>query len=242
MNIMNEKYSNEFNDLLEESLKNNEYVGLGNPNAKILIIGKEPGMELGAKITHGSAEYWKNNDYSKSFPATGKLRNLNHTWQKYQKLYDLILDKLNKCRNKIDKYEINFVENIFTTELNKIPALKSTEAKKHKDFKNKLNARKEIFKSKFIRNFPIVIIAANDNKYIETYNGEVRELFEVDFIKEINCGKSNKMWLHYSNNEKPKIVIHTRQLTNGASNALLEKIANLVVEFINKNKINIIVK
>lgn len=238
---MNKKYSNEFNDLLEVSLKNNEYVGLGNPNAKILIIGKEPGMELGTKITHGSAESWKENDYSKKFiPDDKKLRNLNHTWQKYQKLYDLILDKLDKSQNKSDKYEINFVEKVFTTELSNIPAPTSKKAKESEGFKTKLEKRKRLFfKSQFILNFPIVIVVASDNKYIETYEGEVRDLFGVEFIKEIICDKSNKIWLHYSNSDIPKIVIHTRQLTNGATTKLLEKIAELVAEFISENAIEI---
>ncbi len=241
---MKNKYSKEFNDLLEICDKNNEYVGLGNPNAKILIIGKEPGMELGTRITHGSAEFWKNNDYSKKYiPTDENLRNFNHTWQKYQKLYELILKKLNKCQEKSDKYEINFVENVFTTELSNLVAPNTKKAKEIEGFKSKLEKRKNLFfNSQFISNFPIVIIASSDNQYIETYDGEVRELFKVNFVKELNFGNSNKIWLHYSNNDKPKIVIHTRQLTNGASNELLEKIADLVVEFINENNINIKVK
>lgn len=241
---MKNKYSKEFYELLDLSITNNEYVGLGNPNAKILIIGKEPGMKLGERITHGSAESFKENDYSKRYiPTERKLINLNHTWQKYQKLYDLILDKLNISQTNNRKNEITFVENVFTTELSNLSAPTTKEAKEIDGFKIKLDKRKkDYFNSQFILNFPIVLIVASDNQYIETYEGEVRELFEVDFIKEINCGKSNKIWLHYSKNNKPKMVIHTRQLTNGASNELLIKIADLITEFIIENSINIMVK
>ena len=35
-------YSTEFKKLIEDCEKNDQYIGLGNPNAKILFVGKEP--------------------------------------------------------------------------------------------------------------------------------------------------------------------------------------------------------
>ncbi|WCC46486.1 hypothetical protein [Tenacibaculum finnmarkense] len=82
---------------------------------------------------------------------------------------------------------------------------------------------------------------ASDNSYIETYKGEVCELFYVKF-DELKYAKSDKIWIHYSNNNKPKLVIHTRQLTNGASNELIDEITQLITKFIKQNSIEIMVK
>lgn len=244
-------YNNNFNTLIDICIEQNQYLGLGNPNAKILFVGKEAGSPTDSDITHGSGLSWKENknDYSRRFTPDekneNKLRNKNHTWQKYQRLYESILDRLNIKEESIKKdYEISFVENVFTTELSNLPALKTSEAKKLKDFKPNLENRKTVFwKSDFIKQFPIIIIAASDNKYIETYNGEVCELFDVEFSETLLIGNSGKIWVHYAeegkNNIFPKLVIHTRQLTNGASNNLLAKIADFVKDFVEKYDIKI---
>ncbi|WP_316784985.1 hypothetical protein [Pedobacter frigiditerrae] len=244
-------YSKEFNELIETSIESYQYIGLGNPNAKILIVGKEAGSPIGVESTHGGGTAWKNKvDYSTRFkPIEDNLRSRRHTWQKYQKLYEIILDKL-KIEEKVQKeeeYEITFVENIFTTELSNLPAPKTSEAKKQENFKAELEKRKVVFwKSEFIKQFPIVIIVALDNKYIETYSGEVCELFGVKFSHQNICESSDKCWIHYAEENKkgvlPKMVIHARQLTNGASNELLDKIAEEVKEFIERYSLNIVVK
>lgn len=242
MNKIN--YTKAFKELIQTSIENKQYVGLGNPNAKILFIGKEAGMPINSSITHGSADSWinQNTDYSNRFMPKDNVKNHRHTWQKYQKLFDQIF---NKVENQSDKkeYEITFVENVFTTELSNLVAPTTNKAKQLDGFKTELEKRKKLFwKSEFINNFPIVLITASDNKYIETYPGEVCELFNVNFNKELICAKSDKIWLHYSNTKTPKIVIHTRQLTNGASNELIDKISELITEFIKKNSIKINVK
>lgn len=246
-------YKIEFDELIEIGIENSQYIGLGNPNAKILIIGKEAGSPVGLQSIHGSAISWKGkDDYSARYKLGQNninLRNKGHTWQKYQRLYEIILNKL-KIKEKVqkeDESEITFVENIFTTELSNLPAPKTSEAKKLENFKAELEKRKNIFwSSKFIKQFSIVIIVSLDNKYIETYEGEVCKLFDVKFSHQSNCGKSDKLWIHYAdektNSNFPKLVIHTRQLTNGASNELLNQIAEEVKEFVVKYVINIIVK
>ena len=115
------KHTNEFKKLIDENINDEQYIGLGNPNAKILFVGKEAGLEIGTKLIDGSAKSWKeHNDYSiRYFPVEEKLKNGNHTWQKYQKLYELIINESSK-----ENYEITFVENIFTTELSNLPAPK----------------------------------------------------------------------------------------------------------------------
>ena len=245
-------YNTEFKKLIEDCEKNDQYIGLGNPNAKILFVGKEPGTNKSKEQVHGSAQSWieKKIDYSASFiPKEKNQKNGNHTWQKYQKLYEMIFSDHIDTDKKIDeeKYKISFVENIFTTELSNLPALNTNNAKKAIDFETELCKRKKLFwHHNFIQQFPIILIFASDNKYIETYQGEVCKLFDVEFFEQRNCAKLDKYWIHYAKENKnkvyPKLLIHTRQLTNGASIELLKKIANEVKSFVKDNSLQIKVK
>jgi len=232
---------------LIKSLSDDQYIGHGNSNSNILFIGKEAGLEIGSEIYHGSVKSWRDNvDYSKPYiPEDKKIRNQNHTWFRYQKLYDYILEKLelNKQTIKKDKYEVSFVENVFTTELSSLPAPNTNDAKKQGNFsKELLNRKKSFFMSSFIQKFPVILIFATDNKYIETYSGEVCELFNVEFNRQINCSDRDKIWVHYSKKDatnNPKLVLHTRQLTNSISKDLISNIGDEVVDFMNKNNISL---
>jgi hypothetical protein len=243
------KYSPDFQELINLSLNNSFYIGLGNPNAKILIVGKESGFDpedtLAISKYLANATDWltANHEYLKPFtPEEKSHKNNNHTWQKYQRLHDLIIGVPPK-----KNYFIDFVTNVFTTELSDLPNTNSTLAKRNKLFKEKIIQRKKLFfQSEFIRKFPIVVIAALDSNYISNVGtGDSREIdniFEVEFSKliESNNGK-DKIWLHSSTiNNKPKIVIHTRQLTNGASINLQEMISREIRTFITENNIEVI--
>ena len=236
------KYTEEFKNLIDDCLKNGQYVGLGCPNSKMLFVGKEARSEVGTKLVHGTAQSWqKGHDYSRRYSPQRELRDRRCTWQKYQKLYELIVGESSK-----KDYEITFVENVFTTELSNLHAPNTNAAKNIDGFKENLKKRKETFwQTDFIKNFPIIIITASDPKYIETYRGEVCELFDVKFQKQLVCEKGGKIWVHYAESESkyfPKLVIHTRQLTGGASTDLLGKIAKLVADFIKEHSIEIRVK
>ena len=235
-----------FEDILN-TINENQYIGLGYPNAKILFIGKEAGTEIETKIYHGSVKSWKEKEFNyfeKYIPKEKKLRNLNHTWQRYQKLYDCILSNLDKKRKfeKNDKYEINFIENVFTTELSNLHAPNTKDAKKQKNFNQELKTRKNVFfQSDFIKQFPIIVIFASDNKYIETYSGEVCELFNVKFDKLHNQTAKDKIWIHseIENEKNPRLLIHIRQLTNRITTELIPNICDIIVKFIKKNSIEI---
>lgn len=241
------EYSKEFERLLKKCITTNQYVGLGNPNANILFIGKEAGFDSNdqnkARDYRNNANTWNSgsNLYATAFlpELDSPLRNLNHTWQKYQKLYDDI------CRHDSSKdLRITFVENVFTTELSNLPSPNTNDAKRQKEFYSELKIRKDVFfNDKFINQFPIVIIFASDNKYIETYPGEVCEMFGVNYFESHVCSISNKLWIHYAVDEKnevyPKLVIHTRQLTNGASLDLIKSIAELIRVFAEKHNIKL---
>ncbi|WP_269242699.1 hypothetical protein [Flavobacterium limnophilum] len=239
-------YNKNFEELLK-TLPDNEYVGLGNPNAKILFIGKEAGTDIGTEIFHGNTKSWKVKefDYSKRYiPIEPHLRNLNHTWQRYQKLYDKIVSKL--CiiddNPKKDKYEITFLENIFTTEFSNMPAKTTNTAKKQIDFRTELEKRKlAFFNTNFIEQFSIIVIFANDSNYIETYSGEVSKLFKVKFDYIYDYPGRDKIWIHSGIHSgfNPKLLIHTRQLTNSISKDLLDSISEIITNFIKANSLNL---
>ncbi len=238
-------YNSEFENLLQR-IDEEQYIGLGNPNAKILFIGKEAGLGIGTNNYHGSVKSWKNKefDYSKGYiPDSKHIRNLNHTWQRYQMLYDHVLSNLNKEIVVKNKYEINFVENIFTTELSNLHAPNTKEAKKQEKFKSELEKRKnEYFASEFIHKFPVTVIFASDNNYIETYPGEVCKLFNVNFDGIYNNETTKyKIWLHsgFYNEIYPRLLIHTRQLTRFKADELISDLSKIIVEFLKENSIEI---
>lgn len=244
-NLINKKKY--FNDLINVSIENNQYVGLGNPYSNILIVSKEAGInpddEKAIKDYENNALLLKSNnfEYACAFdpPEKSNLRNANHTWQKYQKLYNLIIDE---APDK--EYKINFIENVFTTELNNLPFKNTKGAKENIMFKEELLKRKEIFlNTPFIKSFPIVVIAALDAEYIKNVDDtrEIDNIFDVVFEREEPCENSkDKYWVHKSKIESfPKLLIHTRQFTNGATNDLINKIGKEIRDFAKNNSINI---
>jgi len=243
------KLNRDFENLLA-NLSEDEIVGLGNPKAKILFIGKEPGADVETNIFHGTLKSWKENrsQYGKRYiPEKSNERNLKHTWQRYQKLYDYILNNLEieGMNNKTDKYEITFVENVFTTELSNLHAKGTIEAKKQINFSVELEKRKStFFRSRFIAQFPIVLIFASDNKYIETYSGEVCELFNVKSEGKYDYPGKDPIWIHsaVNSNNSPKLLIHTRQLTNSISKDLIPTLSKIIANFMKENNLNIITK
>jgi len=231
----------ELGDFIDICINENQYFGLGNPKSRLLFVGKEVGLEAESEIVHGTGMSWKNKDnsYSKRFtPEDRKLKNGNHTWQKYQRLFDLIAERIDLENYEKNKdYEITFVEFVFTTELSNINSKSTNEAKGQPNFENELSKRKAIFwKSSFINKFDIVVIFASDNKYIECYDGEVQELFNVEYKNKIDFGSSQKIWINKSDDSStrkvPRLVLHTRQLTNGCTNKLIEKLADLISKHI----------
>lgn len=229
-----------FQKLIDDCQKENQYVGLGNAAAKMLFVGKEAGIDRTASNPHGWASNWLEEkvDYSKRYiPDNKAMLKRGHTWQRYQMLYELIMANLSRKVEKGHDYEITFVEDVFTTELSNLHASRSNEAKQQAAFADELKKRKEVFwKSPFVAQFPIVLIFALDNSYIETYGGEVQQLFNVKFIEKRPIGKTN-MYIHREaeGSASPKLLIHTRQLTNGAPNALIYALADEVAGFVKEN-------
>ena len=254
-------YSSEFKDLVESSIKKKiNYIGKGNPNSKILIIGKElalPQDNLIAieKTSEQNAFDWENNienpnnkieDCLGDYPETINLFNplipykgmgFNpkkpaETWRKYQYLYDQIFNLKSKT--------YNFYKKIFITELNANPSKYSYLQKKDKR-STSINERKNnFFNSKFILNFPVIIVACGH--YPKDNNVDLCELFNVEFKETLHVNENPKYWYNLHRNiqgEKPKLLIHTLQLSGSIKNEFLDEIANKIKSFANENKIEL---
>ena len=216
-------YSSSFKKLINES-SDDTYIGRGNINANILFVGKE--YSKANENSEFDGKYWKEK-VAKNEPVYlthKKGVGEGHTWSKYQNLHDCIFEK--------PKTNIfNFEELIFTTEMSEIPQKNTRNAKRNPEFEPRLAKRKqEFFKSDFIQNFPVIVLACSD--YIKN-NNEVREIDEIfrvhykdEYEKKIYT-KSNWFFTHY-NDDKTKLVIHTRQLSTNVMSELLENMGEII--------------
>ena len=229
------KKSNDFySKNSKKSAPNPNYIGFGNPNSKILIIGKELAFKEDdleqlqnesinnpyqwqqkindefIKETKGKKNFDPEMPYDDYIPTKG-----NHTWKLYEKLNQKI-EKRHKVANK----EI-FKRNFFFTEMNTIPSKYSNGL--GKQIKNK---RIELFKeSDFFQSFKIVILAFGS--YLK--EKEIKEIFQVD-EGDYSLNKSRNKLITYEDKTNNKLIIHTRQLSVDTSNELLENIAKKINE------------
>lgn len=248
-------YSQEFKNVVIEAEKQEikMYIGEGNPFSKILFIGQELGQKENKqeesfcdKSVLVNIQEWKDKIHQRQFIDQSEikkndslftlkgikkrdLKSVGHTWIKYQVLTDLIY-------NQESTTEINFLDKIFISELNQSPAKQSKDASKD-SISNRITF---IRGNKFYQQFPIVILACG--KHIKPQ--EIYDTFGVKFIEngEHKFGNKTilqKFWVHESINDKPKLVIHVRQLSGRIYNTLLEGIALEVKQFLAKHEIKL---
>lgn len=234
-------YSQNFKQLVSQCLLQNSYIGTGNPKAKILFAGKESAIktiDIKGHIYNVNAFNWNDHIINNTCEELSykpdnrnpELRRAGHTWRKYQILHDNIFSA--PQRTDEEKYRINFLERVFTTEMNDAPAKRTAEAQKKQDFFDSLKARKQFFfTNPFIQDFPVVVLACGN--YIQNYgeNREIDTIFGVTFHEEhsVKTEKTEqKFWTHY-NSEKTKLVIHCQQLSGSqASTNLLIKMGEVI--------------
>lgn len=228
-------YSQEFIDFVYSGVNQNYYIGTGNPNAKILFVGKESAID---EDNHDEKVWYNKNssDWLKHIQnGTGEVLNYpissehifrkekswgKNTWSKYQKLTNHIFDKADK------PYFIDFLEDVFTTEINDSPNKNTRSANK-----SNLNGRKLLFKeSDFIQSFSVIVLACSNYIKNDDKNREIDEIFGVEFKDEYPHKIYNKTtWFfsHYNSN-KTKLVIHTRQLSADVKSELLKDMAEVI--------------
>jgi hypothetical protein len=247
-------YSKEFKNLVESELTKNSFIGFGNPNTKILIVGKEvstnPNSEeeihkKGIELYNNNVNVWSDNIknnlnqndkldfFNPLYFIKGEIKkNVSNTWKNYQKLFDVIF------HNEIDidnKKIIEFQKEFFITEMSDLPSPKTGDAQKNENFNTKLENRKNtFFKSDFIQNFPVVVLACSNYIWNKENDWQINDIFGVTYDLNQKYSKgvyefsnTNKFWTHYNDNGK-KLVIHTRQLSNNVRNDMLIEMGKLI--------------
>lgn len=223
-----------------------EYVGTGNPEANILIVGKESSLEKhdphiyflknnrllwkkDKENTIQQIEKWDGmigdeSNYSPMFPYKGQLfknspenGGTSRTWFNYQKIANQIFG---------DSDTINFHENIFTTEANSAPSRKTENA----DTRSVGNRKDFIRNSEFFQDFQVVIIDGVGYFGITESLNEIEDIFDVTFLKNIGT-KSQPIWIHKGNNSS-KLLINTFQLGGHVSDDRLMKIGQFIKLFL----------
>ncbi|WP_304379719.1 hypothetical protein [uncultured Parabacteroides sp.] len=217
-------YKESFRSLIE-TFPDDYYIGLGNPNAKILLVGKEGSVKDIPENEVSTVAKWRETIARNTMPLLYEERNPplpeGHTYSKYQKLHDFIFGMDNKrTPNRVDFF---------------IRASRSALASR-----NGLQARKDtFFRTRFIQQFPVVVLACGFD-YIRN-NDKVREIddiFGVEYHARYSTERTRSpqsFWTHFA---KPrcaqKLVINVQQLSGSTatSDELLRLLAGEIRKII----------
>lgn len=197
-------------------IKANPYfIGFGNPDSNILVIGQEMAIDpvkhrdTLEMESYRNPEHWntiieeKISDINYSFKGKNGFLNprkpydikATGTWQSYEKLVEKISD-LNLNKN------LEFFQHCFITELN------TTTSKRQMGFKD-CDERELLIKNQFYKSFPITILATGS--YVK--KERIESLFDVKHSKENSDSQKYKKFEVYYSQNKERILINTRQLS-----------------------------
>lgn len=213
-----------FEKFLEKCKNRNEWCGQGNPNAHILIIGKESYNKdlitnpiiLQEKLQR-QYELCKGGDF-----GNAKRDDKNPTWSNYQ----MLIEKVYGPQIEFNPELFDFEKYAFTTELSSIPRKNSNYSEAKSSIQNRLRFFKE---SKFIKSFPVIILACGGYIRNDEKVREIDDTFHVEFYQVYGSKQSkNRFWTHIDKNDPRKLVIHTRQFSNGISNDLIKEMAAVI--------------
>lgn len=216
-----------FEAFINECKKRGEICGQGNPNADILIIGKEHYNKVPITDQEKIKEcLQKNYDLcrNKKDRDASRKKDKNPTWSNYQKLIEAI-----DTSQRHDPNVRDFEKMAFTTELN--TAFRPEAILDDKTREN-IRLRLDFFKqSGFIRSFNIVVLACGNFITNDKESGfQINETFGVEY--DLNGGEHKKgykaghwFYTHHGDGGK-KLVIHTRQLSNLRDYSFITHMAN----------------
>lgn len=219
----------------------NELVGLGNPYAKILLVGQESAgrgnaVDLIRKNIEDVTACFNNGDLHKLYNQSrfypdrvdkNGNRILNRTWNAYQKLIDYIRPEEKRLN---DPENTDFCKDAFTTEIN------NTVSPHNPPPGIEWKPRIDTFKaSEYIKGFPVVILACSHYIQNGEDNWQINETFDVTFDLTDGAHKYTKGMSFYThhNADRSRLVIHTRQLSQ-YSDALLRGMAGEIQKHFNE--------
>jgi len=217
------------------SKPNPYYIGFGNPNSKLLIIGQEKAIDganeygkIQMQVESTDNPYqWKkiidekiiDLDYkfnnpthfrNPRFPYNGKPPKGN-TWNQYQLLVSKLFPHVGDSPN-------SFLNETFITEVNHSVSSRKLGNERNSD-------RINFMTHAFFESFPMIIIAAGDYLNKE----EIEKQFNLDFVKDLS--ESHRKLIIFEDKKNQKVLINTRQFSNlffnkEKRNAYFEKICN----------------
>ena len=216
-----------------------QWVGQGNPQANILIVGMEPAINsdapenvimenikwvkdcLATDITKLECRNIRRSDVDDK--GIKKFRG-NHTWIVCQKLINFIYQRQSSDFLDFGKYT-------FATEMNNwVSKRKAINSKNRELFEKKLLDRRKLFKeSQFIQDFPVVILACSNYIVNNKKERQIDDTFEVKFDADGAKGERYRFWTHHSQDRK-RMVIHTRQLSSAIPDDMLKSISMIIRE------------
>ncbi len=251
-------YSEAFKALVNQAYS---FIGYGNPNAKILILGKEAAIDSNENTSQHiyeidkNVEVWKKNIeqqvLQEDIPVwCGNPECINPLYpykgQKYKvdikghesggtsRTWFQYQKLVNLILNREGNGNIDFHEYCFSSDFSVETALYSKDTNKD-ETRRSIEKRNQIFASSFFQSFPIVIAACGH--YPRDYNIDLEKMFQVKWD-----GKTQKrFWVHIhreKENALPKLLIHTNQLSM-VPDKLIEEIAQQVRCFINTYSIQL---
>lgn len=237
-------YSKEFRDLIACTKDTEDFIGYGNPNAKILIIGKEESFDIkkeenniiynqaskgnwkgweevigNPSITPDSIPVWKDSGkFCPLYPWKGDDLPKG-TWTNYQEL-------INRLYPEADAGKMTtFHQYAFITEFNDLPSKKSK--RKDPEVQQRITHRcKNVLNHPFYKSFPIVIAACGH--YVKDYNINLEDIFNQKYIEPESVKIETGEWINIHRKDN-RILIHTRQLSNSFSPDLIKCIANHIL-------------
>lgn len=223
-----------FEEFLEKCKNRREWSGQGNPNADILIVGKEPYNKVLITDTEKIEKLKKQEDRCRSgIFGTATLDPKNKTWCNYQ----MLIEKVYRPEREFKPGLFDFENYAFTTELNTIfrpKAILDVETR------NNIKERLSFFKdSEFINSFPVIVLACNNfisndpkrgffinNTFDVTYDGDPRGKHK-DYVS------GHWFYTHHSDDGE-KLVIHTRQLSFLFDNSFIKDMASIIKDHLKK--------
>lgn len=213
-------------------------IGSGNPDSRILFVGKEPTGDAKKtntlehyeqRIQEGKTDNWtrvKNVETKEQGSEPSYWRCNQTLWARYQALIDYVFPDRISNRKEI----FDFEEVVFCSEMNGSPSKRTKDANK-----DRIQERKLFFKDPFFDRFSVILLACGNYINNISNNPEEREIdsiFGVRFERECGTGK-NRFWVH-KNTDESRLVIHTRNLSNGIPNDMLEDMAKIIRPFLGK--------
>lgn len=209
-------------------------IGSGNPASEVLLIGREPSGDAYKSntlrhyidVANGKEQDSWTHIKREEYNLVKHWRSGKSLWAQYQKLCDIIYPFYKKDRREI----IDFEKYVFCSEMNGGPSPLTREAKR-----DTLPIRKRLyFTDPFFDRFPVIILACGNyikNSSLKPEEREIDRIFHVSFYEERKCGEKNAFWIHYNEN-RTRLVIHTRNLCADVSKELINNIGEEVKEFL----------